>query len=446
LDLGLWTMFFFYSIVYTLGITILLPRFLFDAVTKGKYAAGFKQRLGFLPDFDSKEKKVVWLHCVSVGEANAARPLAAHLKGKFPDLALVVTTTTRTGQQIAQSAFADIADLVFYFPFDWKFSVRRALRRIRPSVVLLMETEIWPNFICEAYHVRAHICIVNGRLSERSFNRYEKLGKFVKRVLGYLDLALMQGNADATRLMSLGIRAGKVRVTGNLKFDHDLNEDEMGLTAELRDRFAVDAGRPMIIAASTHSPEEALVLDAFKEIRKTSDGNLPRLMIAPRHPERFDEVAELVRKTGFSCVRRSTTETTDDRSADIILLDSIGELRAAYPLAEIVFVGGSLIPHGGQSVFEPAAAGKAIITGHYTANFAAAVQEFLDKNAIVQLPRLDNKNLVPKLVDALREFLSNREKRVALGTNAHTVMMHNRGAVTRTLEYLSPLLEKSEVR
>jgi 3-deoxy-D-manno-octulosonic-acid transferase len=437
-------MFFLYSIVYTLGFIILLPRFLFDAVTKGKYAAGFKQRLGYLPRFDSKGKKVVWLHCVSVGETNAARPLAAKLKENFPDTSLVVSTTTRTGQNLAQTAFAGVADLVFYFPFDWKFSVRRALHRIKPSVVLLMETEIWFNFVRESYHTGARLAIINGRLSERSLKRYSKIRHFMKRILGYLDLALMQENGDATRLMSLGIRASKVRVTGNLKFEHDLGEVETALTAELRDRFAIAADKPLIIAASTHSPEETWILEAFNQIWKSLSGDLPRLMIVPRHPERFTEVAEIIEKSGFTYVRRSSPASSDDINAEVILLDSIGELRAVYPLAEIVFVGGSLIPHGGQSIFEPAAAGKAIITGLHTSNFDAAVTEFRARDALLQLTRVSDKEIVRKLADSFSELLSNVERRDALGRNALAVMNSNRGAAEKTLEYLSPLLQSRE--
>lgn len=437
-------MFFLYSIAYTLAFIVLLPRFLFDAILNGKYAAGFKQRLGFLPKFDSGGKKVVWLHCVSVGETNAARPLAIKIRENFPDYSLVISTTTRTGQQLAQTAFTNIADLVFYFPFDWRSSVRRALRHIKPSVVLLMETEIWFNFIRESYHAGARVAIVNGRLSERSFNRYGKIRHFMKRVLGYLDLALMQENADATRLMSLGIRASKVRVTGNLKFDHDLDESESALTGELREKFRITADVPLIIAASTHAPEEAWILEAFKEVCKTKGENLPRLMIAPRHPERFNEVADIIKSSGFTLVRRSDAESSRDANAEIILLDSIGELRAAYPFADIVFVGGSLIPHGGQSIFEPAAAGRAIITGPNTANFDAAVKEFLDKDALIHLPRMTDKEIVPKLIDTLKELLSDTERTKTLGANALSTMDHNRGAVTKILEYLSPLMGKRE--
>ncbi|MEQ1646729.1 MAG: 3-deoxy-D-manno-octulosonic acid transferase, partial [Pyrinomonadaceae bacterium] len=348
-------MYLLYSIILTLGFLVLLPRFAFDALFKGKYAAGFTQRLGFLPKFDARGRKVVWLHCVSVGEANAARPLAEAIKRDFPHLCLIVSTTTRTGQELARTAFAGTADLVFYFPFDWRWTVRRVLRRLTPSVVLLMETEIWFNFIREAYKSKAHIAIVNGRLSERSLTRYTKIKRFMKRVFGYVQLALMQDKADATRIMALGARASKVKVTGNLKFDHNIESVDSTLTREFRERFAISPDEPLIIAASTHSPEEKWILDAFKQVWKASGTSLPRLMLVPRHPERFAEVADLVKASGFAWARRSETPSDRDRSAEVILIDSIGELRAAYPLAEIVLVGGSLIPHGGQSIFEPAA-------------------------------------------------------------------------------------------
>ena len=437
-------MYFLYSILLTIGFIVLLPRFIFDAVFNGKYATGFTQRLGILPKFDARGKKVIWLHCVSVGEANAARPLAFKIKEQFPEIRLIISTTTRTGQKLAREAFKDIADLVFYFPFDWKFSVRRALRRMTPSVVLLMETEIWFNFIRETSKSGARVAIVNGRLSERSYNRFAKIKWFMKRALGYLDLALMQDKADATRLMSLGIRASKVRVSGNLKFDHDLDESETALTEEFRARFGITPDAPLIIAASTHASEETWLLEAFKQVWKSSAQNMPRLMIAPRHPERFAEVTELIKKTGFTWVKRSEKESSRDKTAEVILLDTIGELRAAYPLAEIVFVGGSLVPHGGQSIFEPAAAGRAIITGPNTKNFDAAVKEFLDKEALLQMPQVREKLQVTELVKTLEDLLSDQQKRNALGTHAHEVMKNNRGAVARTLEYLTPLLEKRE--
>jgi 3-deoxy-D-manno-octulosonic-acid transferase len=440
------SMFFLYSLILSVGYIVLLPRFLYDVATKGKYAAGFGQRMGFLPRFDAGGKPVIWIHCVSVGETNAARPLVERIKRDHPGFRIVISTTTLTGQTLAKRLFADIADLVIYFPFDWKLTVRRVLRRLKPSIVLLMETEIWFNFIHEAHRAKARLAIVNGRLSERSFKRFSYIRKFIRRIMSYLDIALMQDNADAQRMMSLGLRAGKVKVTGNMKFDHDIADDENALTEEFRERFAITDDAPLVIAASTHSPEETWILDAFKQLRKPSGTDQPRLMIVPRHPERFDAVADEISRSGLAWVRRSETGSLRDETAEVILLDSIGELRAAYPLAEIVFVGGSLIHHGGQSIFEPAAAGKAIITGPHTSNFESAVAEFLAHDAIIQLSNVRENAIVPELVTAISKLLSDGEYRSRIGSNAREVMSRNRGAVSRTLEYLAPLFAAARTR
>ena len=428
-------MFLIYSFLLTLGFIALLPLFV---LRRGKYAAGLWQRFGFLPAFEQSEKKVLWLHCVSVGETNAARPLVKEILENFPEYRLVVSTTTRTGQELAKQIFQDQADLVFYFPLDWKFTVRRALKKIKPDVVLLMETELWFNFLRQASRSGARVAIVNGRLSEKSFKRYSHIKKTMRRVLHYIDLALMQSRSDAKRLTGLGIRASKVKITGNVKFDQSYEENDV--TAEFRRRFAISENSPLIIAASTHAPEEAFVLQAFKDVWKNSSADLPRLLIAPRHPERFEEVAELIKKSGFDWVRRSEAESSRDKTAEIILLDSIGELRAAYPLAEIVFVGGSLIPHGGQSVLEPAIARCAIVTGFYTVNFADIVREFVRQEAIVQLPELGEKQISSRLAEVFRELLQDPEKRRKLSVNAFGVMQENRGASRKTIENLRALL------
>ncbi len=417
----------------------MLPLFI---LRRGKYAAGFEQRLGNLPEFLPDARKVLWLHCVSVGETNAARPLVKEIVKNFPDYRLVVSTTTKTGQELAKKIFETEADFVFYFPFDWKFSVRRALKKIKPDVVLLMETELWFNFVRQAKKSGAEIAIVNGRLSEKSFRRYSYVKKTMRRVLHYVDLALMQGREDAKRLLELGIRSGKLKVTGNLKFDQDFVESDV--TETFRNRFAISENSPLIVAASTHAPEEFLILQAFKDVWKNSTDKLPRLIIAPRHPERFDEVSELVKASGFDWVRRSENESARDKTAEIILLDSIGELRAVYPLSEIVFVGGSLIPHGGQSILEPAIARNAIVTGFYTVNFAEAMREFLRQEAIIQLPELKEKQIPAKLAEVFADLLQNTEKRRKLAANAHAVVQKNRGATGKTIEQLKFLLEQTK--
>jgi 3-deoxy-D-manno-octulosonic-acid transferase len=430
-------MFLLYSFLLTVGFLLMLPRFLFQK----KYAASFRQRLGHLPDFDGEGKPVVWLHCVSVGETNAARPLVKELKENFPEHKLVVSTVTLTGQTLAREIFAKDAALVFYFPFDWKFSVRRALNKIKPSVVLLMETELWFNFVREAGKSGTKVVIVNGRLSEKSAERYALIPKTMRRVLHYVDLMLMQNQKDARRMLGLGTRGTKISVTGNMKFDQPFDETESDLTREFRTRFAVSKDAPLIVAASTHAPEEAMILDAFKTVYQSTEGEKkPRLLIAPRHPERFNEVENLIKQSNFDWARRSAAASSSDKSAAIILLDSIGELRAVYPLAEIVFVGGSLIPHGGQNILEPAAARKAIVSGFYTMNFEAIVKEFTAQDAFVQLPKLAQKDAPAKLAEVFAELLKNEERREKLAANAFRVMHSNRGATRKTVEQLQHFL------
>lgn len=427
-------MYFLYSILLSIGFLVMLPFFL---LRREKYASGFSQRLGKYPEFKHDGRDVIWLHCVSVGETNAARPLVDRLIESFPDHHLVISTTTKTGQELAQKIFSDKAGAIFYFPFDFKFPVRRALSNYRPSLVLLMETEIWPRFIREAKQSGAKVAIVNGRLSQRSFDRYSRVRSFVRRVLADVDLALMQNETDATRIIDLGIDPDRVAVTGNLKFEQLSGENEGDLTEEFRTRFAISSDKPLIIAASTHEPEERYVIEAL-------DGELGdscRLLIAPRHPERFDAVEKLLRESGCSFVRRSSAPSDHDPEADFILLDSIGELRAAYPLAEIVFVGGSLVPHGGQSVLEPAAEGKAIVTGPYTHNFETVTREFLSKKAIVHLePCDDDAQLCRNFHNALIDLLNKPDKRRELGHNACTTLAANRGATERTIEGLLRLV------
>lgn len=428
-----------YSFLLTIGFILMSPLFL---LRRKKYASGFRQRLGYLPDFDRQGKPVVWLHCVSVGETQAARPLVKAILENYPEYKLVVSTTTRTGHNLAAEVFKDQASLVFYFPFDWKFSVRRALRKIKPDVVLIMETEIWFNFIRETAKTGARIAVVNGRLSEKSAKRYKIIQKTLRRVLRSVDLVLMQTGADAQRLLAIGGRNTRIRITGNIKFDQSAGETESELTKAFRQRFAVSKDAPLIIAASTHAPEEKLILEAFKKVWKNSTGKLPRLMLVPRHPERFEEVAQIIKSTGFSWAKRSENPSARDVSAEIILLDSIGELRAVYPLAEIVFVGGSLIPHGGQSVLEPAIEGKTIVTGFYTMNFKAIVEEFIKQDALIQLEKVKNQEATEKLAEVFTQLLQDEQKRAQLAGNARRLMQESRGATARTIESLKPLFRE----
>ncbi|MGH7783858.1 MAG: 3-deoxy-D-manno-octulosonic acid transferase, partial [Candidatus Binatia bacterium] len=263
--------------------------------------------------------------------------------------------------------------------------------------------------------------------SERSFRRYSRVKGFVRKVLGCVDLALMQGKKDAERIVSLGLDAKKASVTGNLKFDLAFDESETALTEQFRRRFDIDGTRPLIVAASTHDSEERLLMDALEDV------GLPfRILFAPRHPERFDTVAALLTKTQYSFARRSNPPAESDKRTDIILLDSIGDLRSVFPLGDIVFVGGSLIPHGGQSILEPASVGRAIIVGPYTSNFAEVIKAFLEHDAIIQTSG--------PLSDAFKELLADTTKRDAYGKRALDVMNSSLGATDKTIKELQPLL------
>ena len=433
-------MFFVYSFIYAIALVVLFPYFLFN---REKYLSGLKERLGFIPTFKHNGRPVAWVHCVSVGETNAAIPLVRSILKRYPNYRIVVTTTTKTGQDLAKKVFKEQADLVFYMPFDLPFIVNRVLGKIRPNIVLVVETEIWLNFFRSAHRKGARLAVVNGRLSEKSASRYAWIKGTMKRVLRYVDIALMQTDDDAKRLISLGIRHKKVKVTGNFKFDQRIEKGQENLTAYFRERFGFDENTPLIVAASTHDPEERWILEAFKKLYMSGKANLPRLMLVPRHPERFDEVADLIEETGLSFARRTAPLAIDDELADVVLLDTIGELRSVYPVADIVFVGGSLIPHGGQSIFEPALAKKSIVTGSFMANFQAAVDEFALKNAFVQIPELEDDRISDMLAKKFAEMIDNPALREKLAENAFAVVQSNRGATARTMKHLKPILQVS---
>lgn len=441
-------MYLLYSLLFTFGIVLLLPRFLLDALRHGKYVAGLQERLGRLPVIETDGHPVIWLHCVSVGETQAARPLAQAILEKFPNHRLVVSTVTLTGQRVARDVFRSEAAAVIYFPFDLRWTVRRALDRVNPEIVLVMETELWPRFLLECRQRKIRVALVNGRLSEKSFRRYKLVRRFIKMVVGCLDLALMQADADARRIRALGMDAARVEVSGNVKFDLlPASTDEHTLTESLKERFGLNQTGPLVVAASTHDTEERIALEAFKRLRAGPEGQRARLLIAPRHPERFNEVAALLSSTGLKWARRSEAPVDADKASDIILLDSIGELRAVYLLATLVFVGGSIAPTGGHNVLEPAASGACIITGAHTKNFEAIINAFLKRDALLQLPPLPEEEAADELALVFAELLPNEPRRQKMVERAHEVLDENRGATAHTAKRIAELMKSNaEVR
>jgi 3-deoxy-D-manno-octulosonic-acid transferase len=422
-----------YSLLLSLGLIVLIPHFLFQALAHGKYIAGLRQRLGSIPPVN--EKPVIWLHCVSVGETQAARPLVKRLQQQFPHHALVVSTITLTGQSLARDVFRNQAASVFYFPFDWRWTVRRALKAVNPAAVLIMETELWPNFLRECNARRIPVALVNGRISRQSFRRYRLIKFFLRRVLSSLSLAVMQSETDLERLKALGMASERLFNAGNLKFDAELTSELTSKTEEIRQRFAVDLNRPLILAASTHAPEEAIIIESIQKLRQKQP---VRLMLAPRHPERFNEVAGLLQKSGLSWTRRTNPPNANDAESSVILLDTIGELPATYALAQIVFVGGSIVDKGGHNVLEPAAAGVTVVTGAHTHNFHAIVELMNEAGALVQLPALEDAAASDELAYVFEKLLASPAEREELGRRARELITANQGAAARTMQLITP--------
>ena len=432
-------MYFIYSVLLGLGFLVLLPKFLLDAFRYGKYISGLGERLGVLEKLNNQGRPVVWLHCVSVGEVQATRPLLQAIRRDFPEYLIAVSTVTVTGQQLAREVFKNEAQKIFYFPIDWRWTVRRALNALNPSVVLIVETELWPGFLRECRKQRVPVAIVNGRLSEQSFRRYRLIRSFVSKTVNCLDLAVMQTEADAQRIRALGLQPDRVLVSGNMKFDAGtLNETSL-LTEELATRFHFRDG-PIILGASTHDPEERIILEAFQQLRAAARSQQVRLIIAPRHPERFAAVASLLKGSELSWARRSDQPVASDSLSDVLLLDTIGELRSVFSLASVVFVGGSIAPVGGHNVLEPAAAGACIVTGAHTQNFDEIVRTFTARGAIIQLNPVRDAEAARTLAEVFENLLREPRRRHELAARAKAVVAENRGATARTMQILKTVL------
>jgi 3-deoxy-D-manno-octulosonic-acid transferase len=429
-------MYLAYSLATIALFVLASPWFLYQGIRHGKYLGSLAERLGRLPvSLNLDREPSIWLHAVSVGETLTARALAADLKERYPRLRLFISTTTITGQQIARRSF-QAADGIFYFPLDLAFVVRRVLDVVRPQLFIMMETEIWPNLLreCRARGVRT--VVINGRISNRSFPRYRLVRPLFRRVLALIDLFCVQGAETARRLETLGAAADRIRITGSLKFDAlqapgTVAGLERGADRVLR-YFHVAPHRPVVVAGSTMPGEHEIVLKAFERVR-TLAGN-PLLVLAPRKPEQFADAEALARDAGFRTVRRSALVIDEEIRADVVVLDTIGELAQVYQVASAVFVGGSLVDTGGHNIMEPAIYGKPIVFGPHMQNFAEITEAFLAAGAAVQVA--DGR----ALEDALIDLLANPARRARLGDAARALVDANRGAKARTLDAIAALL------
>ncbi|HXG56348.1 MAG TPA: 3-deoxy-D-manno-octulosonic acid transferase [Vicinamibacterales bacterium] len=431
-----------YSVLIVLFFVVMSPFLLYQAVRYRKYVASLPQRLGILPiSFNLDADESIWIHAVSVGEVLTARALLPQLRERYPKLRIVLSTTTMTGQQIARNNLQYV-DEVFFFPFDFGFIVRRTLRLVKPRLFIMMETEIWPNLLRACREAGVKTMVVNGRISSRSYPRYRLARRFFRPVLAHIDRFCMQSEESARRIIDIGADPARVSVTGSLKFDSleipGLPGAPGGGAASDRGQnrvlryFRISGDRPVVMAASTLKGEEEPVLEAFQRIRATRSDAL--LIIAPRKPERFDDVERMARRAGWDVARRSELRVDAEPRHDVVILDTIGELAQLYQVGTLVFVGGSLVDSGGHNILEPAVFGKPIVFGPHMQNFAEIAAAFLDNGAAIQV-----KN-GRELETAFLALLGDPVRRASLGAAARALVEANRGARAKNLSVIAQLL------
>lgn len=425
----------FYNLALVAALVAGLPWWLWRMTTAAKYRAGLRERLGWVPPWlrsRAVTKPVVWMHAVSVGEVLAVSRLVSELDLALPQMQVLVSTTTRTGQALARERLGP--DRVFYCPLDLPWAVRAYLNALRPRMLVLAETEFWPNMLSGCFKRGVPVAVVNARISDRSWPRYLKLRLLWQPFLSRLSCVLAQSEVDAERLCTIGCTPEQVAVSGNLKFDVRAAQ-EAEATRLIR---TLAPGMRVVVAGSTLEGEEAALLAAWPKLL-AQDPNL-LLVLAPRHPERFEAVASLLRGSGMQWTRRAgwkDDERSDHAPLDagsVVLLDTIGELASLYSLAAVAFVGGSIAAGGGHNPLEPAQFGVPIVMGPHTHNFRAMVQELLAHDAM----RVAGKD---ELAATLAELLRDRGAAVAMGHRAREVFEAQAGATARSVEALRVLLE-----
>jgi 3-deoxy-D-manno-octulosonic-acid transferase len=417
-------MYIIYNLFLIIATVVLFPVILFKLITVPKYRGGLTQKLGRLRKGVMRVirgARPIWVHAVSVGEVMAAHPLMRELKKKYPDRKLILSTVTVTGYYTARRRVPE-ADAVFFFPFDYPWIVRRVIQGINPQIVLIAETELWPNFFRELKKAGIPSALINGRISLKSHKNYLTFKKFFSLVFSNVDLFCMQSESDALRIKEIGAAPEKVIVTGNLKFDL-----RIPLTQSVP--VMIPAGKKVITAGSTHRGEEEALLDVFTRLREKYPELL--LIIAPRHPERFDEVAGFIHKAGYECQRRTRLKGP---VKEVLLLDTIGELRSFYSLCDIAFVGGSLVKVGGHNLLEPAAMKKPVIFSRYMFNFKEISEALISAGGGIMVK--DKAELYLQFAN----LLADKELAKRMGERAFSVIETNSGAARKTIEAVNGLI------
>lgn len=433
-------MYFLYSVLMAIGMVLLAPYFALQGLRRGKYLASFRERMGHLPPALSRNNSAassIWVHAVSVGEVLAAKPLIDDLKQRFPDRQIFLSTTTATGQRVARERIAS-ADGIFYFPFDWSGTVRRDLNQLRPALVVILETEIWPNFMREADRANVPVIFVNSRISEKSFRRFLRfkplIGKFFECVLHNADLFLAQSAEDARRLKEMGAPAARIEISGNMKYDHE-PPPPAAFGNWLAQQIREQERWPLLVAGSVVAGEEEIVLAAYDIVQRQWRHAL--FVLAPRKPERFDAAVRAVEERGWKAIRRGSLDFNAplDENCDVLILDSIGELAGLYSLADAVFVGGSLVPSGGHNILEPAWFSKPPVFGPSMESFRDMAARFSSTGAGVQV------SSAAQLGKVWVGLIQDPSRSAEMGRKARALVEANRGATARTLARIAELLD-----
>ena len=421
--------YFYTSVIYFL-IPFVLIRLLLISFKYPSYRTKWYERFGFV-DWKNSNKPLIWIHAVSVGEVNAAKPIVSSLLKKYSHYQIIITTVTPTGANTVLQHHGDNVKN-FYLPYDVPFCVRKFIQKINPSILIVMETEIWPNLYQACHYANVPIFIVNARLSQKSMKGYQLVSSLTKNTLKFVDKIAAQTQVDADRFISLGAQHEKVSVVGNLKFDIDIPQSIKEEAEPLRHYFSVN--RPVWMAASTHPGEEEIILNAHKRILSEYPDAI--LILAPRHPERSEKISLLCKRMNFSLVRR-TEEMSFDSNHNVFLLDTLGELQLYYAASEVAFVGGSLVNAGGQNMLEPASLSLPIITGPYTYNFFEVSKLLLENGALLLVS--NDEQLAIKVI----ELLSDANRRHSMGERAKAVILANRGSSERATALIEPYLSTS---
>ncbi|MEI6832111.1 MAG: 3-deoxy-D-manno-octulosonic acid transferase [Candidatus Omnitrophota bacterium] len=420
-------MFIIYDLVFFIFILVYLPLYLL----RGKFHRGFASRLGILPANLNLDRPI-WVHAVSVGEAVSVKGLVTQLRKAYPNKKLVISTVTATGNKIAQGLIGP-GDLLIYLPLDVSFIVRHVLKRINPSLFIIAETEIWPNLISQLYKQNIPIVTVNGRISDSSYSGYSAIKYIIRPILRKVSIFLLQSDTDASRLESLGVAKEKIQVTGNLKFDINLNAGLELNASAYRQKLMLNAEDKLWVCGSTHAGEEKFILEAYKELLLVHPKL--KLLLAPRHPERSKDIAAVASSMKFMPIFTSSISEASPTCIDnpVFILDTIGQLFNYYACADIVFVGGSLIKKGGHNILEPASLKKPIIFGPYMFNFRDITDLFMQYKAGIMVSN------ARELTLKVKELLSNNLLAKDLGQRAYELIRKNSGATGKNIQAIKQL-------